>query len=76
MATRAEAEAFLNALLVPERFKDYGPNGLQVEGRERIHKVVSGVTASLATDRRCEWLPGRTRSSFTTGCSGVGRTAA
>lgn len=48
MATRAEAEAFLNALLVPERFKDYGPNGLQVEGRERIHKVVSGVTASLA----------------------------
>jgi dinuclear metal center YbgI/SA1388 family protein len=48
MATRAEAEAFLNQLLTPERFKDYGPNGLQVEGRSRIHKVVSGVTASLA----------------------------
>lgn len=35
-------------LMEPERFKDYGPNGLQVEGRRAIHKVVSGVTASLA----------------------------
>ena len=33
-------------LLQPERFKDYGPNGLQVEGRRQIHKMVSGVTAS------------------------------
>lgn len=32
----------------PDRFKDYGPNGLQVEGRERIAKLVTGVTASLA----------------------------
>ena len=38
----------LDALLQPERFKDYGPNGLQVEGKERITRVVSGVTASLA----------------------------
>ena len=35
-------------LLQPARFKDYGPNGLQVEGKTRIHKIVSGVTASLA----------------------------
>jgi dinuclear metal center YbgI/SA1388 family protein len=48
MATRAEVEAFLQQLLAPERFKDYGPNGLQVEGRAEIRKVVSGVTASLA----------------------------
>jgi dinuclear metal center YbgI/SA1388 family protein len=34
--------------LAPERFKDYGPNGLQVEGKPQIFKVVSGVTASLA----------------------------
>jgi dinuclear metal center YbgI/SA1388 family protein len=48
MATRAEVESFLQLLLAPERFKDYGPNGLQVEGRGEIRKVVSGVTASLA----------------------------
>ena len=31
-----------------ERFKDYGPNGLQVEGRAEVRRIVSGVTASLA----------------------------
>jgi dinuclear metal center YbgI/SA1388 family protein len=34
-------------LLQPERFKDYGPNGLQVEGKHSVQKLVSGVTASL-----------------------------
>lgn len=38
----------LQSLLEPERFKDYGPNGLQVEGKTTIRKVVTGVTASLA----------------------------
>lgn len=37
-----------DALLQPSLFKDYGPNGLQVEGRPKVHKLVSGVTASLA----------------------------
>jgi dinuclear metal center YbgI/SA1388 family protein len=37
-----------NQLLQPERFKDYGPNGLQVEGKSEIKKIISGVTASLA----------------------------
>ena len=37
-----------DALLQPERFRDYGPNGLQVEGRASVHKMVSGVTASRA----------------------------
>ena len=40
--------AAFNAELQPERFKDYGPNGLQVEGKPRIGKIVSGVTASRA----------------------------
>lgn len=40
--------AFFDALLQPERFKDYGPNGLQVEGKTEIGHLVSGVTASLA----------------------------
>jgi dinuclear metal center YbgI/SA1388 family protein len=48
MARRCDVEAFLQALLQPDRFKDYGPNGLQVEGRHEIRRVVSGVTASLA----------------------------
>ena len=37
-----------DALLQPERFKDYGPNGLQVEGKAQIARIVSGVTASRA----------------------------
>src|SRR5450830_202799 len=37
-----------DTLLQPERFKDYGPNGLQVEGRDQVRKIISGVTASLA----------------------------
>lgn len=39
---------FLDAELQPQGFRDYGPNGLQVEGRERVGRVVTGVTASLA----------------------------
>jgi len=40
--------AHLDQLLEPGRFRDYGPNGLQVEGKGRIRKIVTGVTASLA----------------------------
>lgn len=40
--------ALCNELLQPERFKDYGPNGLQVEGRAQVRHLVSGVTASRA----------------------------
>ncbi|MBL0085313.1 MAG: Nif3-like dinuclear metal center hexameric protein [Ideonella sp.] len=48
MAHRAEIETHLAELLAVDRFKDYGPNGLQVEGRAQVQRVVSGVTASLA----------------------------
>lgn len=34
--------------LQPENFQDYAPNGLQVEGRETVSVIVSGVTASQA----------------------------
>jgi dinuclear metal center YbgI/SA1388 family protein len=37
-----------DALLQPEKFRDYGPNGLQVEGDRDIQLLVSGVTASRA----------------------------
>ncbi|MBZ9663357.1 Nif3-like dinuclear metal center hexameric protein [Pseudomonas sp. LMG 31766] len=39
-----EADAFLNA----SRINDYCPNGLQVEGRPQVRRIVSGVTASQA----------------------------
>jgi dinuclear metal center YbgI/SA1388 family protein len=48
MADRTEIETALNMMLRPEAFKDYGPNGLQVEGRREVRRLVSGVTASLA----------------------------
>jgi len=46
--SRAELLTTFNGLLQPELFKDYGPNGLQVEGKARVRRIVSGVTASLA----------------------------
>ena len=46
--SRNELLRGLDALLQPERFKDYGPNGLQVEGKDSIQRIVSGVTASRA----------------------------
>jgi dinuclear metal center YbgI/SA1388 family protein len=48
MVLRGELEAHLAALLAVDRFRDYGPNGLQVEGRATVRRLVSGVTASLA----------------------------
>jgi dinuclear metal center YbgI/SA1388 family protein len=48
MARRAEIESYLATLLAVDSFKDYGPNGLQVEGRAEVRRLVSGVTASRA----------------------------
>lgn len=48
MIERSELLAAFDTLLQPERFRDYGPNGLQVEGCAKVHKIVSGVTASRA----------------------------
>ena len=48
MIERQQLVTALDTLLQPERFKDFCPNGLQVEGRNDIRKIVSGVTASLA----------------------------
>ena len=48
MASSLQLLHAFDNLLQPERFKDYGPNGLQVEGRAQVRRIVSGVTASLA----------------------------
>jgi dinuclear metal center YbgI/SA1388 family protein len=44
---RAELVAYLDAELEIEAFADYGPQGLQVEGRERVERIVATVDAGL-----------------------------
>jgi dinuclear metal center YbgI/SA1388 family protein len=39
---------YTGQILQVARFKDYCPNGLQVEGRGEVERVVTGVTASLS----------------------------
>ncbi len=48
MVQRQQLLCHLDSLLDAARFKDYGPNGLQVEGRAQVRHIVSGVTASQA----------------------------
>lgn len=48
MASAQELLQAFDSLLTPERFSDYGPNGLQVEGKPQVRRIVSGVTASRA----------------------------
>ena len=43
-----ELEDYTGRLLEVDRFRDYCPNGLQVEGSRPIRKIATGVTASLA----------------------------
>lgn len=54
MPTAAVSELIseLDHLLEPERYKDYGPNGLQVPGAEEVGAIVSGVSAQLALFER------------------------
>ena len=47
MAGRDEIVSYLDDLLDPAAFDDYGPNGLQVPGAEEVELVVTGVSASL-----------------------------
>jgi dinuclear metal center YbgI/SA1388 family protein len=47
MPTILELENYTGQLLDATRFRDYCPNGLQVEGRADVRTLVSGVTASL-----------------------------
>lgn len=45
---RDKLEKYLEQALDITRFRDYCPNGMQVEGRPLVKKLVTGVTASLA----------------------------
>ena len=44
----SELEQLINDKLNSAAISDFAPNGLQVEGRDTIHKIVTGVTASQA----------------------------
>ena len=44
---RDELVAYLAELLEPDQGRDYCPNGLQVEGRSRIRRLITGVSACL-----------------------------
>lgn len=43
-----ELEKLINLKLESSKFSDFAPNGLQVEGREEIRRIVTGVTACQA----------------------------
>jgi dinuclear metal center YbgI/SA1388 family protein len=48
MANLKALVEYTDALLGAAGYRDYCPNGLQVEGRQEIRHLVSGVTASMA----------------------------
>jgi dinuclear metal center YbgI/SA1388 family protein len=49
---------FLDSNLEIDKFKDYAPNGLQVEGRHEVDTVVCGVSANAALIDRAVELGG------------------
>lgn len=56
MASRDEIVGRLDALLRPETFSDYGPNGLQVHGAEEVTRVALAVSATGETIERAAAL--------------------
>ena len=47
MVNRDELNNYCANFLSVSKYKDYCPNGLQVEGSLNINKIVSGVSANL-----------------------------
>ncbi|EAR21855.1 Nif3-like dinuclear metal center hexameric protein [Nitrococcus mobilis] len=48
MIQLSELVRYCDELLGTSGFHDYTPNGLQVEGRDEVARIVTGVTASMA----------------------------
>lgn len=48
MIRREALDEYLAELLAPTMYKDYCPNGLQIEGSTEVRHIVTGVTASRA----------------------------
>lgn len=47
MILRKDLGDYLHQLLDCDRYNDYAPNGIQVEGKEQIKRICTAVTASL-----------------------------
>ena len=47
MVDRDDLKNYCHSYLSVDKYKDYGPNGLQIEGTSRINKIISGVSANL-----------------------------
>src|SRR5690625_7844313 len=45
---RDDLQHWLGQLLACDRYSDYCPNGLQLQGQTQVRHIVTGVTASLA----------------------------
>ncbi|AMC37164.1 Nif3-like dinuclear metal center hexameric protein [Janthinobacterium sp. B9-8] len=45
---RQDLENYIGQLLLVDTWRDYCPNGLQIEGRKNVQRIVTGVTASQA----------------------------
>lgn len=53
---REALRTYLDSLLEASRFKDYCPNGLQVEGKAEVQRILCGATASQALiDAAIDW---------------------
>ena len=52
MATLKNLTHYIDELLTIDVFKDYAPNGLQVNGKEKLTKIVTGVSATEALIKR------------------------
>ena len=51
-----ELRNYIGSLLEVSRFRDYCPNGVQVEGKAQVQRIASGVTASqLLLDAATAW---------------------
>ena len=48
MTTRRDILDWCDHTLQTRLFQDYAPNGLQVEGRDEVAKIITAVTASRA----------------------------
>jgi dinuclear metal center YbgI/SA1388 family protein len=54
--TLSQLTGYLDECLQPQRYEDYCPNGLQVEGGSQVSRLVTGVTAcQLLLDAAIDW---------------------
>ncbi len=56
MISVTELTAYMDGLLAIHTYRDYAPNGLQIEGRREVARLATAVTASLdALDQAADW---------------------